>query len=314
MTIATHDVQDKVSAFLIEQLAEKEIRTCNVIELTHTPPGMRPEVLKEWRRADEASAPYFHPDSKERVAYLEQLAIDVVTIAEERADIYRGADNVFKLRTVQLGGGHRGYPFRILPSAEIDGGGGMAGIAGDMPASPTGVLAMQMRNNEFHMRMNKEMQAGTIGVLTTIADDLRKENKELREERKRLVDEINANRAQEAERELAVVRQAGQESRKDLIVGKAVALLPVVASRLLPAAGGLGDGGEAVKALLSELGSSMQPNQIAMLASVLTTEQRITFGELMKIARGAPDARDIKKPEPAAEKPNPVNGTPTKTA
>lgn len=308
MNIATNDVQGKVSAFLIEQLEQKEIRTCNSIELLHTPPGTRPETIKEWRRDDAAHAPYFHPDDKERVAYLEQLAIDIVMLAEERADVYRGADNVFKLKTVQLGGGHRAYPFRIFPSAEIDGGGGMAGMMGDMPASPTGVLHMQMRNNEFHMRMNKDMQAGTIGVLTTMLNDVRQENKELREECKKLRDEINLGRAAEAERELAVVRQAGQESRKDLIVSKAVGLLPVVASRLLPEAAG-GGGGEAVKALLAELGSSLQPNQVAMLGSMLTTEQRITFGELMKIARG-----EAKKPDPAAEKTTPVNGSPTKTA
>ena len=314
MTIATNDVQAKISAFLIEQLEQKEIRTCNVIELSHTPPGMRPEVLKEWRRSDDASAPYFHDDAKERVAYLEQLAIDIVALAEERADIYRGADNVFKIRTVQLGGGLRGYPFRILPSAEIDGGGGTAGMMGDLPASPTGVLAMQMRNNEFQMRMNKDMQAGTVGVLTTLLDDLRKENKELREERKKLVDEINANRSAEAERELAVVRQAGQESRKDLIVGKAVGLLPVIASRLLPESAG-GGGGEAVKALLSELGSSLQPNQIAMLGSMLTTEQRITFGELMKLAKTSPASPASQVPgNPASQNQPPVNGESVKPA
>ena len=266
---------------------------------------MRPEVMKEWRRGDDASAPYFHPDGKDRAVYLEQLAIDIVMIAEERADTYRGADNVFKLRTVQLGGGHRGYPFRILPSAEVDGGGGTAGMMGDLPASPTGVLAMQMRNNEVHMRMNKDMQAGTIGVLTTMLNDAREENKELRKECGELRKEINANRALEAERELAVVRQAGQESRKDLIVGKAVSLLPVVASRLLPEAAG-GGGGEAVKALLAELGSSLQPNQIAMLGSVLSTEQRVTFGELMKLARTTPTTPA--SANPAAQKAAPVNG------
>lgn len=313
MTIATNDVQTKISSFLIEQLKEKEIRTCSAIELTHTPPGLRPEVLKEWRRADEASAPYFHASDAERTAYLEQLAIDIVSIAEERADIYRGADNVFKVRTVQLGGGQRGYPFRILPSAELDGGGGNAGVMGDFPASPAGVLGMQMRNNEFHMRMNKDMVAGTVGTLTTLLNDAREENKALRVEIKELRAEINANRSAEAERELAVVRQAGQEQRKDLFVGKAVQLLPVVASRLLPETAGAGAGGEALKVLLGDLGKSLNPSQVAALQSVLTMEQRMVFGEVMRIATQA--ATPTASPSAATAKdPQAINGTPAKPA
>lgn len=304
MSAAVNDLQEKISKFLSEELARKEIRTAVRVELVHSPAGFRSETLKEWRREDEADAPYFSSDAKDREAYLEALAQDILQVAEERADVFRVADNTFTLRTYQHGGGRRGYAFRIMPGLESDGGGGNGTTA--MTASHDGVLAMQMRNNEFAMRQNKDMIAGTIGVLTTIAEDLRKENRDLREERARLVAEINLNRANEAERELAVVRQAGSESRKDMIVGKAVGLLPVLASRLLPESAG-GGGGEAVKALLAELGSSIKPNQLAALASVLTTEQRITFAELMKIA-SAGSAPAVAPPTPGSANGSAVKG------
>lgn len=304
MSVAVNDLPTKISTFLCEELGRKEIRMAVRIELVHSPAGFRAETLKEWRREDEADAPYFAGTDRERAPFIEQLATDIITLAEERADVFRQSDNTFTLRTFQHGGGRRGYAFRIMPGLESDGGGGSMQIAGDQNATAQGVLAQQMRNNEFLVRINKDSIAGTIGVLTTICDDLRRENKELREERSRLVAEINARRSDEAAAELAVVRQAGQEQRKDMIVSKAVSLLPVVAARMLPGAGGVGSG-DAIKALVSELGGSIKPQQMAAIAGALTTEQRILFSEVMKLAAngendpGKANGAAVKSPAPS---------------
>lgn len=302
MSAAIHDLQDKIVRFLTEELGRKEHRMVVRIELTHTSEGFAPEAIKEWTR--EASPEYFTT-----AEYVEPLAADILELAEDRANVYRSSDNRFTLRAYQMAGGRMGYAFKILPSIDHDGGAG-AGLNGDLPATQGGVLAMQMRNNEFVMRMNKDMIAGAIGVLTKQVNDLMEENKQLRDERSRMVAEISMGKAAEAERELAVVRQAGQESRKDMIVGKAVSLLPVVASRFLEDKTGSSGTGTALATMVSELGSTISPQQLASIASTLTMEQRVIFAEAMRLAKmstGSGGGNVVKKPDGAA----PPNGTPS---
>lgn len=308
MTIAVHDLQEKISKFLREEIARKEMRMCVKIELLFTPQQMRADSIKTWSREDEADAPYFAT-----LDYVDRMAADIVEICEERTDsapsFSGGVASVFKLRTFQHGGGRASYSFKIMPSSD---GGDNAGMADDMPASATGVLALEMRNNQMLMKVTKDMMSGTIGTLLQQLSDMLEENKQLRTERTQLVAEINLNKAAESERELAVVRQAHSEQRKDLFVGKAVSLLPLAASRLLEKTTGSGDA--ALPAIMSELGSSLlaDPKRMAAIAGALTVAERALLGEAMRLSKanetktdaaGKPDV----KPDGASAPPNGVH-------
>jgi hypothetical protein len=303
MSIAVHDLQEKIGKFLSEEMSRAQTRMCIKLELSHAAPGSRPEIVKLWAREDENDKPYF-----ESLDYVDRLAADIFEMCEERADLYAmGGENLFKLRTFQHGGGRASYMFKIAAPSNGDD----AGMANDLPANANGVLALEMRNNQFMMRMNKDMVAGTIGSLTRQLGDALEENRQLRTERAQLVAEINQNKAAESERELAVVRQAHSEGRKDLFVGKAVQLLPIFGSKLLEKTTGSGQG--ALPSIMSELGASLvsDPKRMAQIAASLTVTERALLGEAMRLANTTNEAKnEAKKSEskPADGASAPSNG------
>ena len=298
MTTAVHHLHDKILKFLTEGLLLKERRMAVAIEVEFTVSGAtRSEEVKTWTRESD-------PDVF-AIEYADRITSEIVEMCEERADFYRHSEVVFKLRMPQVGGGKPAYPFRVMPAADPNADGG-AGMIADIPASATGVLAQQIKNNQYMMQMYRDQSAGSLHLLASQIKELREENKELRAERARLVAERNADKAAEAERELAIVHQAHVEQRKDLLVGKAVALLPVVASRMLESKTGAAGAPTALAAVVAEIGASLTPQQHAMLGQALSMEQRVLFGEMIRLAKVAHDAASG-KPAGAA------NGTPTST-
>jgi hypothetical protein len=300
VSVAIHDVHEKVSVFLEAEFARIEHKMVTRVELIHTSDGFQPETLKEWTR--EANPEIFDNAKPE---YRNAMVSDLIGLAEDRNSVFSQTENRFLVRAYQQAGGRMGYAFRVLNPIESDGG---LGGVGNLPANGQGVLQQQMRNNEFIMRMNKDMMGGVVGTLTMQLAAAMKENAELRAERQALVAEINANKGAEAERELAVVKLSHEQERKNMLVGKAVQLLPVVAGRL---AGNNGStAGTALAAMVSELVSNLRPEQMAHIASGLTTEQRILFSEAAKLAQSTNAA--VSSAASAAPSPNvtPVNGTP----
>jgi hypothetical protein len=305
MSTAVHDLQDKLVRYLTDLLSIKDARMATKIEIEHAPQGCRAENVKEWSRETD-------PEMFD-VAYVERFAADMIELAEQRADVYRMGENIFKVRVFQLSGRRTSYPFKMLPVHDGDES-ALLGTSGTGDANATGVLVLQMRNNEFLTRTNRDMMVCTITVLQGQVKDLLEELREVRAENRQLIKDANANKAEEATRELAVLKQAHQEGRKDQLVGKVVSLLPVVAASVVEKTKGAGAAADSMlPMMLTELGTSLlaNPAKMAHITQALSAEERIQFGRIMQLAKAASDAQNSQPPTDTKSAPssNGVNGT-----
>jgi hypothetical protein len=294
------DLHEKVLAFLAGEFARKAQRQCIRLELTHAPLGHRGDSLRVWEREES-------PEIFDDLTQTEKLVGEIIRMAEEEADAWPGPQR-FVLRTTQFLAGGAKTTFIISPEftggentealalAEAAGGVGSAAggtVQGGALSVLQNALAMEMRHNERNMQINAQMFKGTIDVLGNANTELVTENQKLREERAQMMKELEEARSAQGERDLRGLAQIASDARKDKAVGKLLTLAPVVVSKVLGKEGMPG-APTPLSILVSELGKSLTPQQIANIARSLSVEQQILFAEAMKQAKTSAESAEEK--------------------
>jgi len=313
-------IGQKIVTFLASEFARKEHRQCIRLELSHAQVGFRGDVLRSWDRKET-------PDDFE-LSNVERLASEILQIALDEAENFPTGRQRFVLRTEQfLPGGRAKHTFVIAPEytgSDDDEVGGMSGdetlalpgVSGaggraDRSGHPqtkigtfNNVLSMQMRHNERLMQMQSQTFQGSLQAALRQNQMLVDENMQLRKERAEMAKELETMRTASDERELRALAQVAADERKDKVVGKMLQLAPVVAAKIA-GAGAVPGAPSSLSILVSELASSLSPEQFQRIAGALSMEQKILLGEAIKVAK-----QSEPPPESAKAKPAPAPTTP----
>ncbi len=282
------EVHARVLAFLGSELARKENRLCVKLELVHVQRGVGPEPFKTWHREET-------PELFQSLAYTERLTHEIVALCQSEGSAAGPGRHRFKLRTTQHLGERQLCSFTLTIDKEDDGGGlddasPDLTIVGTAEASTaTGLLAQAMRNNEQMMRWINDMMKGSVGILAKTVERLSEEAAAMRKERTDHLAELEAARSTESEREIALLKQGNSDARKDKAMGKILPLLPVLASRFVPTNLAKSKDGKPaepsmIEKLIAKLLIGITEAQAEQIDNVLTMEQRIAFGEALRVA------------------------------
>jgi len=169
----------KILAFLSGELSKKEERQCISIDLEHSPPGFRADLLKRWERTD-------NPEYFEELVFIEQMVAMMVEIAESDADSAGAGSGAraYTVRTRQQTGLRMTLKFRCAPSFESSDQALV--VAGGNQPNPDShsMQAMQIvsGNNRDLMRILMSQYRDTFGTLADLSAEMRDENVKLRAE------------------------------------------------------------------------------------------------------------------------------------
>lgn len=295
------EIHDKILAFISGEFVRKDFRQCLRLELRHMQTNYNgpADVLRSWERSED-------PALFEDLTRIELLTSEIVKLAEEEANVYPGVQR-FTLRTEQFKGGRVTCSFLVAPEFNGNSDATLA-LASDTSASGSAVsvlqnvIAMEMRHNERNSQINAQMFKGTIDVLGNANTELVTENQKLREERAQMLKELEESRSAQGERDLRGMAQIAADARKDKAVGKLLTLAPIAVAKIL-GKDGMPGAPTPLSILVSELGKSLTPAQIAKIAQSLSMEQQMLFAEAMKTAQTSAETEEKKPADaPAGDK------------
>lgn len=287
--MSSEDLHRQIVGFLAGEFARVENRSCIQLDLVSAQPGMKGDGIRTWDRKEA-------PDVFEGKGAIENLATEIIKLAEEHADSYGSGNHRFELRTTQYLGGRQRTAFRIRIDSDE---GSSAGTGEDAPTA-TGLVAQLMRHNEAKERVMVQLFQQTIGTMSRTLSEMSEENRQLRADRRDHLHELEGAKSAELERELKAAAQVAADERKDKALQQLYQLVPVVKARLLSA--GQTDSGETPEAILIEaLTGSLEPAQMAQIARTLSPNQMILLGELFKRAskKSSPAQASSESPAPA---------------
>jgi len=272
--VSGEDLHRQIVGFLAGEFARAENRSCIQLDLVSAQPGMKGDGIRTWDRKES-------PDVFEGQGAVENLATEIIRIAEEHAESYGGGNHRFELRTTQYLGGRQRTAFRIR--IDSDEGQPIGSGSGEDAPTATGLVGQLMRHNEAKERVMVQLFQQTIGTMSRTMADMADENRQLRSERRDHLHELENAKSAELERELKAASQVAADERKDKALQQLYQLVPVVKARLLSA--GQTDVGETPEGILIEaLTGSLEPEQMAQIARSLSPNQMILLGELFKRA------------------------------
>lgn len=282
-----NELHAKISGFVFEECARQGGRQCVLFKLNHAQPGYRANELGSWHREED-------PALFEDLTRQEELANKIIQRATEEADSYGTGKHRFEVVTERHLGGRGQVSFTIaaafvgedqnalVPAGE---GGRASGGSGDMS---TAVISLQMRHNERLMGINGDMFKGSIAVLASTNEALRKELTEANQTIKVLSQQLAEANDRKDERDMAAMKQIAADARKDKMIGKALPLIPLVAAKMI--AGGKdkdgkvsGDPQTGIQILLGALKKSLTPAQMMKIAQPLDMQQKVLFMEALNM-------------------------------
>lgn len=270
----SEDIHRRIVAFLGGEFARTEERSCILLELFSAQPGQRGDSLKTWDRRET-------PDVFDGLAHVENLATDVIRLAEEHADSFSGGSHRYELRTQQHMGKRVKHAFRILVEGDSDGPSG-----GEDPPTEKGLVGQLMRHLEFEKRNGAMIVQSTIGTLSRMVADFAEENRALRRDKNEAASELEAARSMQDQRDLDGLRQVNADRRKEMVAEKIMTFLPVVAARMLGSAESAAPSAPTQESVLaSELAESLDPEQFTKIAAALTPKQQLILFELLQAAK-----------------------------
>lgn len=273
----SEEIHRQVVAFISGEFARGEGRQCILLELVSAQPGMRGEDIKSWDRKET-------PEVFESQAKIEELTTEIIRLAEEHAESFGSGVHRFEVRTLQHLGKRQKTAFRI----RTEGDGVESQGPGEDAPTATGLVGQLMRHNETNQRVLVQVFQSSLGTLSRTLADMAEENRSLRADRNRQLEDIEKAKSQELERELAAQQQIAADARKDEALRKLYELAPIVKARLLGA--GRTENGETPESIIvRELAASLSPEQMAEIARALKPNQTLLLGELINRAgQGTP--------------------------
>jgi hypothetical protein len=271
------ELHGKLAEWLAGEFARPEHETCVKLSMAPYGEGRREETLLSWDRTTE-------PAMFEQSRVLD-LAMLIINTSEEFVDMLGTAaprDGIrFVLRTVQALNGRKQKLFVVRPvrthAASALGG------ASDVDPTLQGVLALQMQQNKVLFENQNQLVTGTTGVLLQQITRLQSDNAKLESVIERQSAQIVELQTSDDARMMEAISREKADARKDQMVGKIMALAPVVAAKLMGKEGAAG-APTPIALMVNELAGSIQQEQLYKIMMLLTMEQRILFGNIVQMA------------------------------
>jgi len=283
----------KILAFLSGELSKKEERQCISIDLEHSPPGFRADLLKRWERTD-------HPEYFEELVFIEQMVAMMVEIAESDADSAGAGSGAraYTVRTRQQTGLRMTMKFRCAPSFESsDQALVVAGGSQPNPDSHS-MQAMQIvsGNNRDLMRILMSQYRDTFGTLADLSAEMRDENVKLRAENIVLRRELEIATSTKEDKELENAIRFEKTQQSSLMTNKLLNIGTAIAARVMgdPSKGG-GDPAP-IMLLLGEFTKSLTREQVSKVFGLMRQDQQVMLYSLMQMAVPDESKKDDKKP------------------
>ena len=280
----------KILGFLSTELSKKEERQCIRIDLEHSPPGFRADLLKRWERIDQ-------PQFFEELVFIEQMVATIVEIAEADADAAGSGARTYAVRTLSQIGVRLTTKFKCQSSFESSDQALV--VAGGNQPSPGShdMQAMQIvsGNNRDLMRVFQSMYRDTFGTLSDLSAEMRDENVKLRAENIVLRRELEAATSIKEDKELENAIRFEKTQQSSAMTNKLLNIGTAIAARVMndPSKGG-GDSAP-IMLLFGEFTKSLTREQIAKVFGIMRQDQQVMLYSLMQMA--VPDAgkQDDKK-------------------
>lgn len=289
------DVERELARYIRTELVKKydgEKRVTRFV-LRHAAPGAKGAEVEAWDLSDERLN-LDHDD-------LERLANEIAMRAQTDADgvgvagPQRYVVQSFK-RGDTRGSTRFAFTLRANVEDEMDGGGG------DEPPTLRGLVTQQMRHNEALTRLNVTLAGTMANQMARRMEAMDSEMTKMREERSATFLALEAAKTDEHNRELEAMHQMKTEERKDEAFSKLMKLAPVVVNRLagknLLPSGNI----DPLQLILTELATSLSPEQLQAIAANLKAEQQIQFVEILRTiqerkakSNGQPESDSTKK-------------------
>lgn len=290
MATTSTDIHAKILAYVAGAFAMVEHHSPIKVELIYAPSGTyRGEPMKAW--GPENSPELFGDHGHARVNH---LVSEILEIAENYADSFGSGRHRFVIRVHQALGGRTTSAFTILPSFDNDDQ-AASGQGGDAPTEK-GLVGQLMRHLETRDRNGKEMLQAVLGAMSQSMGQLRDENTDLRGQINGMVKErvdwmakIEEAASKEHDRQIEAMQATAKEERKTNATNKIVNLLPVFLSQYLGS--GAKKPGDPKRPpsplakLVGELVESLSEDQRGQLGDILSMEQQITMGEIVKVVQ-----------------------------
>lgn len=287
--MSDEDLHRKVVAFLAGEFARTDERQCIRVELVSAQPGMRGDQIRTWERRET-------PEVFEGQGQVEDLATEILRLAQEHANSFGAGAHRFEVRTLQHMGRRQKESFRI----RSEGDGESDGTSGDDAPTERGLVGQLMRHNEVNTRTIASMYQITLSTMSRTITDQAEENRQLRRDRAENLAMLEKSLDERLEREIIAEREMAEIRRKDELLGKLYELTPVIKSRLLGGGASAPTGPSPLGILASELGASLTPEQKIRIAEVLGNGQKVLLMELLRAAeidaRKQPDAPQATAP------------------
>jgi len=285
-TGTTADIHGKLVTFLANEMAREEHHASVKIELLYMPPGQfRREPIKSWHRSQQVDARFFTADAKEREVYLDQLAQEMLELAEYHADSFGMGKHPFKVISHHaMGGGRHTHNFVMLPSSDAGSADGeLVGPGQSLEGTPAGLQLQLMRHLENQQRLNKDMMTSFVGTMREVMGTMREDNERLHalvrsrdDARVAELKELEAARSEEHNRQIEAATVTAEIERKGIASKRIFGLLPVIASKIIE---GVDEkNGSSADEKAAKAGKKWKPSPLAIaigeLAASLTDEQQ----------------------------------------
>ncbi len=272
--------------FLGREFARREGRICTEVCLVQAQPGSKGRDLQTWYR--EENPPLF-----ENLGNVEQLASQMLDLAEKDAATLASGRYRYEVRTMQHLRGTARVAFQVIVSAEDE----FPGI--DEQPDSKGAVAQQMRHAEWAIRAVMQMAQSVTGVQREQIRQLADDNHRMAGDRIRILGQLEASRTEETERTMAMISNERADDRKDQVLQKLLPLAPIALSRFAskdapPGTGG-GMGSSVLAQIVLALIKSFKEDQVMKLASSFSMEQQALFGEMIRIVRDMEMAEKAKE-------------------
>ncbi len=270
--------------FLGREFARREGRICTEVCLVQAQPGSKGRDLQTWYREE-------NPALFENLGNVEQLASQMLDLAEKDAATLASGRYRYEVRTTQHLRGTARVAFQVIVSADDE----FPGI--DEQPDSKGAVAQQMRHAEWAIRAVMQMAQSVTGVQQQQIRQLADDNHRMAGDRIRILGQLEASRTEETERTMAIISNERADDRKDQVLQKLLPLAPIALSRFVSkdAPPGAGAGGSVLSQIVLALVKSLKEEQVMKLAASFSLEQQLLFSEMIKIVQTMETAERAKE-------------------
>jgi hypothetical protein len=255
--------------------------------------GNRGRTLRTWDRKQT-------PEIFEGMANIEELATQMISVAEGEAETAGSGSHRFEIRTQQHLNGRQSTSFRIVIEDYDNSSNSLVPEKSDA----LGQIAQQMRHSEFSTRALIQLTGTVTSSLQRQIAQLSEDNNRLLNERSQMIKQLEDVRFEEEDRMTQLALATSADERKNEILQKLLLpLAPVVLSKLMSGnktGTSTIESSSTIAKLANEFFKSLTPEQAAKIMGAISMSQMMILKEINEISAANTSADEKKDSSPTA--------------